>query len=758
MRKRRLFLTGIFSSIFTSYSVLADSSSVSSWFPYLPRLSGTGWVSNNQDILQGDAMAALFGNPQNILWLDAQAKNALDSSWSVDPGVGYRYVYNDERIFGAYLFADSSRALNGGHTFWDLSPGLESMGRLWDFRINGYFPYNRRRVFISQGFADEYDQYQFVTFAGRTEYDKILTLYQQIGNGVDGEIGRWIVPGLTAYVGAYYFSAGPSTSGLVNPQNIKGFAARAQYEFNPRLALEINDTYDNVLHDTILGGVRFTLGGLGNSAQDRSDISSRLLDSVERSLATQGQGVAVPVQNQLQLTQLNSSNAAERSNIWFFNPGGSPSYGGGDVTINANSCTFENPCSPAAFTQDNINAINGFAPGANFYLATATYTIGTSTGTPTAMTLNADQSIFGREPGFAMPATGSDRPILEGGLIIPSDTTATIDSIQLLNLTANPYAGPGMTINNNDNLTISDSVIGQLSANNYQNFTTAIAITGSDNTVKINNSDVYAFSPGISPAQGIAISGPGNNAELQFGSNDIITAVVSSSTSGNNYAFGIIDTSSGNNHLFFSSNDTINAEASNSSAKTYSSGINVATSNDAFNFGNTDTITASSSDSLKFHFNYARGINLNQSHGNNTFTFGDDNTISASTYKGYANIAVAISKAYAPAGHDTFIFGANDHINVNLTGGGNLGIFPQYGMGIRVLTTTVNPGNATFTFANNDQVNVSNSNSGLLVVAWGLNNYGNLSNTNTWNNVSDITFNVTAPSGTAINCSGVSGC
>jgi hypothetical protein len=490
MLNRHLFLFSFFSAVFITSSVLADTFS-SPWFPYVPRVSGTGWVSNNQDVLQGDAMAALWGNEQNIVWGDLQGKNALDSSWSGDLGLGYRYVYNCERVLGAYLFADDSHALEGGHHFWDLSPGIESMGQLWDFRINGYFPITNKNPLVQEGFADTFNQYQFVVFSGHNQYDRLVDLYQSIGDGVDGEVGRLIIPGLTAYLGGYYFAAGSSSSGaFINPPNVKGIFTRAQYEFGPRVALEVNNTYDNVLHDTILGGVRFTLGGLGNSSQDRSDISSRLLDPIERELATQGQGTAIPVQNQL---QLGSGLLLERSNIWFFEPGGVTNPRSGTAITSASQCTFEHPCNANDFDQANVTSIGNIAPGANFYLATGLYDqINTVTGDSISLTLAPNQSIFGRERGFVEPAQGSNRPLLSGSLVLQQNSADTIDSIQLFNDDDN--SDPGIKLPGDDIVEVSNTLIG-VDNNTNPNliYPVGILINGNNNTLTVNNSVINAF-------------------------------------------------------------------------------------------------------------------------------------------------------------------------------------------------------------------------------------------------------------------------
>jgi hypothetical protein len=569
MKLRRLFLTGLFSSFITAPTVLADSN----WFPYIPRVSGSGLVSNNQDIFQGDAMAALVGNDQNILWVDVAGKNALDSSWAGNLGAGYRYVYDCQRILGFYLFVDDSHALEGGHQFWDLSPGIESMGQLWDFRVNGYFPVSNKNPLVREGFADTFNQYQFIVFSGHNQYDRLLDLYQAVGNGVDGEVGRLLIPGLTVYAGGYYFGAGSSSStAFVNPQTVKGVSGRAQYEFNSHTALEISDTYDNVLHDTILGGIRFTLGGTGASDQDRSDISGRLLDPVERELATQGQGTAIPIQNQL---QLGSGLLLERGNIWFFEPGGSPvpNSKSGQTITSTSQCTFEHPCSPAAFNQDNINSINGIAPDANFYLASADYTAQGSGGLGNPLILNGGQSIFGREAGFVQPAQGNDRPLLSGSMSLLEGYNQ-LDSIRLLDsatgtgaeLTALDIENAPHVLLTNDDINATTTVIGDNAGNN-----TATAISAINSQIYISNSSIetsavvtgnnndFNFATGIGNSLGEFVPGnsfSGNRITL-VNSNVNVAASVLGDNGAINFAAGI-GLSAGFNAAENVSNNVIN--------------------------------------------------------------------------------------------------------------------------------------------------------------------------------------------------------
>ncbi|QLH41523.1 MAG: hypothetical protein HWD59_01550 [Coxiellaceae bacterium] len=92
---------------------------------------------------------------------------------------------------------------------------------------------------------------------------------------------------LRAYVGGYHFQP-------KNQDEITGISGRLEYPLNHYVALTAVDTYDNNEDNTFQIGIRFTLGGQKDDINGRT-IERRIVDPINRNLATQYTGTDVPV-------------------------------------------------------------------------------------------------------------------------------------------------------------------------------------------------------------------------------------------------------------------------------------------------------------------------------------------------------------------------------------------------------------------------------------------------------------------------------
>lgn len=474
----RFFLLGIGTLCFYSISsrVLADDIN---GFPLMPRVSGMG-LGGTDEIVSGEGMAALLGNENGIWLLDAQGKTAFHSSYVGSVGTGLRMVQSDQRILGAYVFGDGNVSATN-HEYWFVSPGVESMGTLMDFRMNGYIPVGTQRNLTSTDFADNFGNYNYVTFTAHDQLDAIVNNYEEVGWGLDGEAGIRIAPlnGVRVYAGGYHFN-------IPNSDDINGFAGRVQFPINSFVEFNVRDSYDNDQHNTIEVGLRFTLGGVNKSPTDPNQpIRERLLDPIERNLATLGQGTAEPVVNE-QVVVIPS--ALERDNIWFFSPSGT------DTFMNSTSCTAENPCVNTNFTQATIDAINA-GPNSpiivnptpssfpSFYLAPGQYstlTINGSTATPYTFT---DDLVYGRSADFSRPDQAA---FLNGAVIL--NGSDTFDSVIFHN-NPNFTQAIGLTLNTGSNLILTNSVVG--TDDSTQGYTTAIEMNNA--TLYASNSQIHAY-------------------------------------------------------------------------------------------------------------------------------------------------------------------------------------------------------------------------------------------------------------------------
>ncbi|HVV69110.1 MAG TPA: inverse autotransporter beta domain-containing protein [Gammaproteobacteria bacterium] len=501
-------LSGLLISCIAMCSITKTATAENAYIPLPPRLSLWG-LSGEHLLAEGDAMLPIYGNTDSIFYADAQGKTTFATDWLGSLGVGVRSVTHNERILGAYLFADGNRS-SADNLFWFMNPGIESLGKNWDFRANAYVPISSQQKYIGTGFADHFDNYNYLHFHGHTQWDAILQEYESVGWGVDAEAGRQIpgIPGLRWYVGGYHF----------NPENtsaINGISSRVEYPINAHLGVNMRDSYDNQRHNTLLLGVSLTLGGVNSAPRDAMQpIQNRLLEPVERHLATEGQANGEPVVTRQQVV---ASSVVERDNIWFFQPKGGSSF------QDASSCTAEHPCS--GFDQQTVNGINSIAPAnPNFYFKPGQYHSETTSDQDTLPLALTNDGLFGRSSDYDRPLQSAT---FTGALAL--NGVDTLNSIILNNSKQNPFQS-GLTLAEGCIVTLNHTQIGAIDG--AQSYTAGVKMQ--DSTLYVtHDSEINAYSDSSNLATGI----------YAYGQNALITlkdSRVNVSASGANNNFSAI--------------------------------------------------------------------------------------------------------------------------------------------------------------------------------------------------------------------------
>lgn len=458
--------------------------------PLMPRVTGLG-MAGDQGELWGDVMLPLMGDPNRVWYLDIQAKTAFDSDWFGSIGTGVRRVYNDTSIWGAYVFVDHNNSLDN-NGFWFISPGVEELGDTFDFRANGYIPTSSKKQYGKTDWADNLGVYDYVSFQGHEQFDILMTQDEEVGWGADVEMGMKI-PGLRAsraYLGGYHFN-------FADASDITGVAGRVEVPVNRYLGFTVRDSYDNEQHNTFMLGVKLTVGGVNLHPRDpRQAIQERILDPIERNIATLGQGVGEPVQDVLTPVANQSAASVERANIWFFSPTGTETF---DGTVN--TCTIEDVCINTNFTQDTVDGINAlvatspeintnlFSTSPSFFLAPGAYSA-LDEDEPLQLT---NDWLFGRSASFIFPEQNA---ILTGALII-NGSNNLLNNIILQNSAEFPQ-DIGISLNPDSSLTIKKSIVGAnpilltSEAGSELNYSTAIMLQ--DATLKIlDYSQIFAY-------------------------------------------------------------------------------------------------------------------------------------------------------------------------------------------------------------------------------------------------------------------------
>lgn len=417
---------------------------------------GTLWGYGGSDVLaRGDIMAGFFGTENRLFWGDAQGKYGQEGTWMGSLGAGYRGVYQNSNIFGIYGFMDYNVSPQG-NGYWVASPGIESLGCVFDFRLNGYFPVSNRTKRLGPAFAADGITDQFMYFSGHSQYDRLFSTIEEVGTGVDGEVGVTLpyTHNVRAFVGGYYFNF--QNENVVNFQDstrssITGVSGRLEFPLRPNLVVQAIDTYDNFAHNTALIGLQMSFGGCRN-ATFPTNIRDRILDPIQRNLGTQSRGYGVPFR---QAYQDLGQSVLVRDDIYFFDADDGSAF---NPAIGAANGTFENPLAGDQFIQSTINAIDVLTPAANFYFTPGTYQFD-PVDLNARISLHTGQSMFGRTLDYSQAAQGDERALFLGGIDFGVNFAAgnnRLDSIRVDNsitTTGNAYLRV-LDLENSDNIVL----------------------------------------------------------------------------------------------------------------------------------------------------------------------------------------------------------------------------------------------------------------------------------------------------------------
>lgn len=567
-----IFLTASFLLSFT-IGARADS-----YVPqvYLGGYGGSGLLG------QTDILAPVYLSNNSNLFIYGQGRYSYEkqswanNSWMGSAGLGYRHIVNNSAILGAYVLGDYSQTVSG-HNIAEISPGIEALGRVWEFRANGYVPVGKTDWNLI-GWADNFGCYDYVQFRGHDEYDAKFLYHLETGPGGDTEIGRNLFTikhvVVKGYLDGYFYN-------MQHEDDIYGGGARVTVEPSNYFQFSVNDTYDNYYKNVIMAGVRINLNNLISNRDhvDTNDLQNKLFTPIQRNFANIASGSNIrdaggPQPHGFDSNGLNKepykvypnpkgyiddvnppsnivwpyinilpfpSRFLERGNIWFFN-GSATSTATNGFSFLADG-TYLHPYGAGDFKQAMLKSINDwthqYRPGSantSLYFAPGSY-LADNNGNP--VELYNGQSIYGRTADFKNPAT--TKPIFNGSLQLDGDNT--LDSIKLENNANHTFNSAINIVNGAEPIQISNVYIGSsisILGGNY-----ATGITMGNSSVDITNSDIYAHAVDAN-AVGIKMANAGH---LTVDHSNIYsnakTDVSANSNSGN--AYGIDAYGNGNN-------------------------------------------------------------------------------------------------------------------------------------------------------------------------------------------------------------------
>lgn len=467
-------------------------------YVYIDGYAGGNWTGGL------DVLASLLLNNEHNFFLYGQARfgttenNWEDNTWSGSLGLGYRQSYQN-RTFGAYLLADYNKTISD-HSLFDLSPGFESLGEKWDFRLNGYIPLGSTS-WQSTYWASDLGDYTYYKPTGHEVYDAQYTYNEEASYGGDAEIGYKLftvkhMP-CKIYADGYWFY-------VEDNDNIAGLGGRLTFQPTNYLTLEAKYSYDNYQENVFLVGFRIYLNGFKDGLLKpyhvEDEAYNRLFDQIQRNTATWSLGNSIPVVGGLGAQPKNTPDNPDvipddlkDDNVWYFD-------GSSMAGTNTQDGTYENPYSADKFTQETVDSINQYSvendyTHADFYLTAGTYNNLTYNNSDGIIDLAPYDSIYGKTDDYRNPAT-NDKPLLIGGLELTGFNT--VDSIQLQNLSSGAIAS-GITIDNGatDVVLSNDEIGANETIGSYRT-----GVTMDNAQVLITGSVVYAYVYGTAKSDG----------------------------------------------------------------------------------------------------------------------------------------------------------------------------------------------------------------------------------------------------------------
>ena len=233
----------------------------------------------NVEILTGSTALGVKGSIMTPIWFQARklVYGVFQTSYDTDAksyllefGSGYRQpvrivlgsYFDENMIAGGYLLADKTVAKQSkDRTYWQATLGGELYNRNLSISLNGYFSLGKHKWL-------DYSNSQYISFGINyyAIYDVASTW------GMDLQVGHRIPilrgafsksSGMMGYVGCYHYDL-PKGKDLKTDKKINsvdGISLKLSYELNKYFTFNLADTYDNYKHNTIMLGLRFSVGG-----------------------------------------------------------------------------------------------------------------------------------------------------------------------------------------------------------------------------------------------------------------------------------------------------------------------------------------------------------------------------------------------------------------------------------------------------------------------------------------------------------------
>jgi hypothetical protein len=297
-----------------------------------------------------------------VPFLDIRGHIFNDGKLAVNGGIGVRYL-TDSRVWGLNTYYDYRKTRRFHYN--QIGFGFESLGEIWDFRLNAYVPVGKKE-------SDLFDTH----FHDFKKHSIILSSKREIAmKGANAEVAAHVVRydnyKLYTAVGPYYFE----NEGKV----AWGGEGRIQCTLFDYVRLQLSGSYDALFHGIVQGEAAFTysFGGkreIKSHKNSPPDDCARKYMIQERALQRIDRNEIVVVTNKRKKSLAINPSTGTPYPVWFVN---NTSHSQG---------TYESPFN----TLSAAEAASG--PGDIIYVFTGD---GTDTGMNSGLILQEGQQLLG---------------------------------------------------------------------------------------------------------------------------------------------------------------------------------------------------------------------------------------------------------------------------------------------------------------------------------------------------------------------------
>lgn len=325
-------------------------------------------------------------------FLDIRGHLFDSGKWAANAGVGLRGLLGN-RAYGINTYYDyrNTKRLN----YHQIGLGLETLGTLWDVRINGYLP-------VGKKITHPYDT-KFSTFSGH--WAILSQKYQYAMKGADAELGFHFGK---SRLFDFYTAAGPYYFIGEKGCATWGGKARVAGIFKDLLTLEISDSYDRTFHNKFQGQItlNFSFGPKskvkkeGHTCKMANRLNDRMLQPVGRQ--------EIIVIDHKKKKSVAKNPATGRPQFFVFVNNTSNSDG-----------TYESPYHSLAQAQDNSS------PSDIIYVFPGN---GTTTGMDSGISLKANQKLWGSGVSHSLQTSQGKVSIPAQSSSLPTITNTNIDT------------------------------------------------------------------------------------------------------------------------------------------------------------------------------------------------------------------------------------------------------------------------------------------------------------------------------------------